>query len=509
MKAEKILEELGSLLQRIKLPLPKIPTRPVTFAAFLKRMGYFFGTMGRCEGHRAPLEFLFDAFLERTPSLLVWGPRSGGKSLTLALLTWLNSLYKPGCQTRVLAGSLEQGQQVYSHTLSFWERFPEAQALLATPPRKTVTVLKNRSEFRILTASQTSIRGPHPQKLIIDEVDELAPDLLEAALSQPVATLSIKSTIVIASTLHRAGGVMDDLIGKAGEMGFKLYPFCILDVAQRCQKKCERGETPSGLCNLWEDCRGLLKRKEGYFPIEELQRKKRTLPRKVWEIEWLCQKPITQTHVFPPDLIRARTQVFVPSESCQAVIGVDWGYSQPTVALIVLRRRNHLHVMEEHYWTRKLLAWRIQRIASLFERWKAIKVFADAADPTANAALSAANVPVVPIRFSEAFRKKAIENINWRLENKLLTFSPTCTRLLQELLSYKFKPGTDEVIREKDHGPDALQAALFAFKPEEEEFEEIVPRTVEVQSATANISPPKWEEEIQPKLVQSYSSWEF
>lgn len=56
-----------------------------------------------CEGHCAPFDFLADLYFERTEAALGVGNRGGAKTFIVAVLHWLNSRFKPGCESCVTA----------------------------------------------------------------------------------------------------------------------------------------------------------------------------------------------------------------------------------------------------------------------------------------------------------------------------------------------------------------------------------------------------------------------
>lgn len=88
---------------------------------FLKRyLGIRIPDQQVCPDHQAPFSFVADVFFGRVVDAVVWSCRSGGKSFNEALLTFLDSHFRPKCDTRVLAGSFYQGRQVYDATLDFW-----------------------------------------------------------------------------------------------------------------------------------------------------------------------------------------------------------------------------------------------------------------------------------------------------------------------------------------------------------------------------------------------------
>ena len=123
------------------------------------------------------------SFFEEAQDSICWANRSGGKTFNGALVTWLDSMFKAGCETKILGGSGEQSLRMYEHILSFIT--PPFQHLVEGESLRTRTHLVNGSNIQILTASPKSVRGPHPQKLKLDEVDEFEDRIYEAALLIP------------------------------------------------------------------------------------------------------------------------------------------------------------------------------------------------------------------------------------------------------------------------------------------------------------------------------------
>src|SRR5688500_9191149 len=79
------------------------------------KLGLKVPAQGVCPGHVGPLEYLSSAFFEPSQDLIVWGPRGGGKTRLAAVATLLDLLHKPGCQIRILGGSLEQSLRMWDH----------------------------------------------------------------------------------------------------------------------------------------------------------------------------------------------------------------------------------------------------------------------------------------------------------------------------------------------------------------------------------------------------------
>src|SRR5438045_2437541 len=72
---------------------------------------------------QSPLHYTASAFFEPSPDQIVWAPRSGGKTTLAAAATLLDLLYKPGCNIRILGGSLDQSLRMWEYILPHIETF--------------------------------------------------------------------------------------------------------------------------------------------------------------------------------------------------------------------------------------------------------------------------------------------------------------------------------------------------------------------------------------------------
>lgn len=236
-----------------------------------------------CPDHTPPAEYVTAAFFEDVQDCICWANRSGGKTFNGAMVTWLDSLFKPGCETKILGGSGEQSLRMYEHMKAFitspFQHLLEGEALRAR------THLINSSNIQILTASTKSVRGPHPQKLKLDEVDEFEDKIYEAALLIPKSAKGIKSSVHMYSTMHKTYGLMNRVITEAAENGCRVFKWCMFDIIEKCVgRNCED-------CELWEDCEGRAKNADGYYSIEDAISAKRKVSRETWEAEMLCKMP--------------------------------------------------------------------------------------------------------------------------------------------------------------------------------------------------------------------------
>ena len=58
-----------------------------------------------CPEHTPPAEYIVDSFFETVQDSVCWANRGGGKTLLGALSTWLDTVFKNGCATKILGGS--------------------------------------------------------------------------------------------------------------------------------------------------------------------------------------------------------------------------------------------------------------------------------------------------------------------------------------------------------------------------------------------------------------------
>jgi hypothetical protein len=263
-----------------------------------------------CPEHDSPAQYFCDAVFERTLNAICWANRGGGKTLLGALVTWLDTVFKAGCSTQVLAGSLEQSNRMYEHMTgggdgwglvneNFYHLLASAKQMRRGKTDKDgemltrSMVLKNFSSINLLTASPKSVRGAHPQKVKLDEIDEMDPRIYEAALSTPMTKGGHQASTHIYSTMHKTYGLMQRVVEEAPARGYRLYKWCVLDVLERC-----KGRECTG-CDLYPECQGRAREADGYYSIENAITKKRQVSEQTWLSEYLCQIPSSEGLIYP------------------------------------------------------------------------------------------------------------------------------------------------------------------------------------------------------------------
>ena len=283
--------------------------RPTTSRQLLQWVHRFTGveiaTQSVCRGHTAPFELFARQVLER-PSLALWhGPRGGGKSFLSAIDTHIASRFNPRHGTRILGGSLSQSEQIYQ---ALQEAILDGVGPYGSDTDTLSHLIKNEAFYRngshvaILAASPTSVRGPHVASLKLDEIDEIEPEIREAAMGMAMEKHGHTATVLMTSTWHRVAGPMAELIerGKAG--AFPVDTYCVFEVLEHCPdersgphlENCpqcplvrwchsDRETHPGGLPKA--------KRSNGYYTIDSLIQKVKAVSVRVFESDYLCLRP--------------------------------------------------------------------------------------------------------------------------------------------------------------------------------------------------------------------------
>jgi hypothetical protein len=301
------------------------------------------GTKHNCkmDDHGAPFDFVADVLLGRTRDFIVWANRAGSKSYLAGLITWIKSSYSANLETVILGGSLEQSEKSYKAMGDFWAATQLEDRYLKHEPQKTKTQWRNGSQAAILAASPKSVRGPHPQLLLMDEIDEMEQEIYDAALSMPQSKKNIPATIGKLSTNHRFGGIMDAalqaieeaaeedaLAGDIEQRGMgRIYKWCIWECLEPCV------DYQCSTCKLSKWCPGEhMKEADGYYLIDDFLQKLRNVNEFTLEVEWFCNKigrgDLIYGDFFNED-IHCASDLPGFAESREVVISVDFGGSAP------------------------------------------------------------------------------------------------------------------------------------------------------------------------------------
>jgi hypothetical protein len=250
-----------------------------------------------CPNHTTPWRAFADAYFARYPVTVWHGSRGfAGKSFTLAALG-LTEAVTLKADVNILGGSGAQSKRVLEHETNLWHH-KNAPRHILEGDAATVTRLTSGAKIEALMASQASVRGPHPQRLLLDEIDEMDISILEAAQGQPMSKNGIPTQTVMSSTRQYRNGTMQKILERAREKGWKVYEWCYRETMQP----------------------------HGWLKAAEVEIKKSEITAKMWDTEYENQEPSSESRVFDNIQVRTITDEEI-AQFDNILQGIDWGFS--------------------------------------------------------------------------------------------------------------------------------------------------------------------------------------
>jgi hypothetical protein len=286
------------------------------------------GTQRICNNtdHSAPFDILADIILERTYDYVLWTNRSGSKTYLFGgFVTWFKSCTKRLFDTKILAGSEHQALLSYQAISDFWRLTDLQDEYIKGDMLVSRALWQNGSRVGILPASKKSVRGPHPQNLLLDEVDEIDGDVYDSALSMPQSKYGHPAITAMFSTNHNIGGQMDVAIKQATEKGTKVYKYCVWECLESCK------DYECSTCPLSSFCPGRqMKHADGYYLIEDFIKKLNQLSMDMLLRDWFCVKVGRGDLVYQNEWDETANLVNVPLDHNKPVVlSIDFGGADP------------------------------------------------------------------------------------------------------------------------------------------------------------------------------------
>ena len=412
--------------------------------------------------HTSIFQILYEVITLKVLNFIVWGNRSGSKSYLAGFTTWFLSSHFKQLETCILGGSESQAKKSYKAMIDFW-RISGLWHLLKKEPMISETLWINGSLASILPASQTSVRGPHSQRLILDEVDEMDFEIFEAALSIPQSKFDIPSSVGIYSTNHNINGTMDKALQIAEEKKtYKVYKHCIWECIESCEK-----DYNCSTCPLSSLCPGpQVKEADGYYKIADLIIKLGTMSIATFQREWSCEKvgrdDLVYGAEFDEELHCPLTlPAFNPND--WVYLSIDWGGVNPfsigvwqfykdigwvRIDEVYMGNTTNPKVIEEckkRAWWKNVLTSRDgvggvadPSRADLIGEWGAEGILLEPADNEVDSGIEAVKGAFRPI-----------------IGNPKIYINRKCIHTRRELLSYHVK--NNKIVKESDHACDELR----------------------------------------------------
>lgn len=237
-----------------------------------------------CPNHSTPWDAFLDAYYAVSP-VVVWKASRGfgGKSFLLSTLGDVMSLTL-GADVNLLGGSGQQSRRVLEtiSNLHMARNYPRDRLVSELG---YITRYSGGAKLQALMASQRSVRGPHPNRLLLDEVDEMDLEIFDAALPQPMDRPGVRAGIVASSTHQNADGTMTEILRRAARRGWKVHEWCYRETMK----------TPSN--------------PYGWLDPEEVERKRLVITDAMWAAEYEGQEPNPEGRAFMTERV---DQMFDP-----------------------------------------------------------------------------------------------------------------------------------------------------------------------------------------------------
>ena len=279
------------------------------------------GNPDHCSQFRAVSDVLRDV----VQYYIIWACRSGSKTFLYGGLdAWVKSCSKARYETKILGGSRDQSLLSYQAMKIFRDETDPLNTRLTRDIMQSRAEFLNKSEVSILTASRTSVRGPHPQALKLDEVDEIDEQIYQDALSQPTSKFGHKAVLGMFSTNHHVMGQMDRAIANAESRGHSIYRYCIWECMASCR------DYSCSTCPLTSICPGeQMKGADGYYTVDDFIQKLHTLSMSMLSRDWLCIKVGLGDTVYEQEWDEDVHLVSVDLRDTPVVLSVDFGGVDP------------------------------------------------------------------------------------------------------------------------------------------------------------------------------------
>lgn len=467
-----------------------------------------------CEHHQTPSDFVRDAVATKDgrsvyPIIVCVANRGGAKSFNCSLVEWLKVRRYDGFQASILGGSGQQSAKCYEHSRSFWDGLSgKLAADLKREPTEHKTSLRNGSGMTILMASHTSVRGGRVNDLVTDEADEIKREIFEASMGQAIKPWSEGGIQrIVASTINRAGGIIEDLISRAPQGKIHLITYCWKEVTRTCDTDWLCAE-----CELYQSCRGDLRalheciviavdedtsevrvarehagrtyettiwtdqiedcpaelapgdrvevrgNPHGFLDVRDVLEYKQMVSDETWDSEMDCnlKQPLGAV-LKRADVDRCTKTLrysdtppyaFDRSSKLETWLGVDWGYRNETCVVVYQwDGKLDLRVIAEMHWTEKTGDELAKLIKDIGDRYKTNHGYADAEDPDKIKACRKRGITLKAVAFG-AWKDRCLEAMRVWLQGRgqrNLSINANCTHLTNALIQWRYK---DEVVDE-------------------------------------------------------------
>jgi hypothetical protein len=287
-----------------------------------------------CAEHTAPFDAFAEAFFGNSANWVLWyGSRGTGKSLMLAILA-LTKAVTMDVNVVLLGGSMSQSQNVHEH-VEMLMRADNAPDHAVLRKIKTEMAFQIGNWVRPIPASQTTVRGPHPSLLALDEIDEMEKAIYDAAQGQAMAKPNARGEMVnemtvASSTWQNPIGTFQEVRDHALLQGLPVRTWCYREVLRTAANP------------------------DGWMDPAFIERKRASVGKEMFRIEYELGEPRGGSRAFDPQKVldyftdvqpidehhKANDDMWCfeePQATADYVIGADWAKEDDKTVISVFR----------------------------------------------------------------------------------------------------------------------------------------------------------------------------
>lgn len=274
-----------------------------------------------CPDHDAPFDFIRDIFFQLVQNAILVSNRTGGKTMSFAVLDVLNSYLWDDCETATIGAIEEQAKKCYGYVKDWVNKIPIFNEMLEES-LMSKTTFKNGSMVQILTGTMAGVNSPHPQKAFFDEIELMAWQILQEGSSMPQSRGEIKAQLIVTSTRKFAFGPMERLLDEAEERGFKVYRCCVMETIEPHDKEICRNSV------FHEDCQQRCDQMAGHLQFNDVIATKKRLDADTWDSQWMSKKPGATALVYPHYNKLIHVRDIEPDLGAPLYLAEDFGFAE-------------------------------------------------------------------------------------------------------------------------------------------------------------------------------------
>ncbi|MFH1841846.1 MAG: hypothetical protein ABIF77_01450 [bacterium] len=185
----------------------------------------------------------------------------------------------------------------------------------------------------------------------------------------------------------------------------------------------------------------------------------------VWAVEHECKRPTSSGMIYDAEKVQEAvtplSDLRRPDGAVRRAVGVDWG--RFAVAVLAERAVDHVSISEGRIFDSKTIGDLVQYLVELRERVGDFVVYGDAENAYGNLDCRNAGFEVVPVAFNK-HKDGGIENLARYFNHGKIQVADEghLKTVIRQLLRYR-RNEAGRIVKEDDHGPDALMCAMLHF----------------------------------------------